>query len=325
MLRRATGTQRSCIATFGLAAFLMSATAARADQGGVSFWLPGQYASFAAVAPDPGWSLPVNFYAYTGGIGAGRTLARGNLVAAGLKGSLDELMFVPTYALDTTVLGARPSFSLSLVPAYASSSANIRLGPLSESRADSVIGPGNLTPTVNLFWTAGMSNFMVYATGSLWTGNYDPNRLSNIGIGHAAIDGGGAYTYYNTKTGTEMSATLGFTKNFVNTTDNYTNGIDSHLDLGASQFLSDKFYVGAVGYYYQQLTADQGQPPILGPVESRVRAVGPQIGYNFDLGDGLSLSTNLRGYVEFAAHDRTQGYAIFATASIPLSGLFKGH
>jgi hypothetical protein len=37
-----------------------------------------------------------------------------------------------------------------------------------------------------------------------------------IGIGHAAIDGGGAYTYLNTKTGTEFSATLGFTKNFEN-------------------------------------------------------------------------------------------------------------
>ena len=37
-----------------------------------------------------------------------------------------------------------------------------------------------------------------------------------IGIGHAAIDGGGSYTYLNTKTGTEFSATLGFTKNFEN-------------------------------------------------------------------------------------------------------------
>jgi hypothetical protein len=31
-----------------------------------------------------------------------------------------------------------------------------------------------------------------------------------------------------------------------------------HLDLAAAQFLNDKLFVGAVGYVYQQLTADRG-------------------------------------------------------------------
>jgi Protein involved in meta-pathway of phenol degradation len=53
---------------------------------------------------------------------------------------------------------------------------------------------------------------MAYATGDIPAGAYSSDRLSNIGIGHGAIDGGGAYTYLNTKTGTEASATLGFTK-----------------------------------------------------------------------------------------------------------------
>lgn len=135
MLRRGRPTQPSRIGALALAGLTLSGASARADQGGVSFWLPGQYASFAAVAPDPGWSLPVNFYTYSGSVGASRTLPRGKLVAGGLRGALDELFIVPTYTLDTTVLGARPSFSLSLVPAYASSSANVRLGSLSKSRA----------------------------------------------------------------------------------------------------------------------------------------------------------------------------------------------
>lgn len=317
--------RRPVIGALALAAATVPGSVAMADQGGASFWLPGQYASFAAVAPDPGWSLPITFYTYSGSAGAGRSLPRGKLLAAGLKSSLDELFLQPTYTLDTTILGARPSFSVTVLPGYASTSANVRLGPLSESRSDSVFGIGNLSPTANLFWTAGVNNFMIYATGVFWNGNYNPNRLSNLGLGHAAIDGGGAYTYSNTKTGTELSATLGFTRNFRSASADYTSGIDSHLDLGASQFLSEKFFVGAVGYYYQQLTADQGQPAILGSFESRVRAAGPQIGYNFDLGNDVTLSTNLRGYVEFGAHDRTQGYAIFATATLPLSALFSGH
>ena len=163
----------------------------------------------------------------------------------------------------------------------------------------------------------------VYATGDIPAGAYSSDRLSNIGIGHGAIDGGGAYTYLNTKTGTEASATLGFTKNFENTSTHYTNGVDAHLDLGASQFLSKNFFVGVVGYYYQQLTADKGQPASLGSFESHTRGVGPQIGYNFDVGGGVSIYTNLRGYAEFDALHRTQGYAIYTTVSVPLSALFR--
>jgi hypothetical protein len=43
--------------------------------------------------------------------------------------------------------------------------------------------------------------------------------------------------------------------------------------------------VGAVGYFYNQLTADNGQLAILGDKKSRVVAVGPQIGYLFPVGD----------------------------------------
>ena len=39
----------------GVAAAL--AMPAHADEGGVSFWLPGQFGSFAAVPSEPGFSL----------------------------------------------------------------------------------------------------------------------------------------------------------------------------------------------------------------------------------------------------------------------------
>ncbi len=126
------------------------------------------------------------------------------------------------------------------------------------------------------------------------------------------------------KTGTEFSATLGFTENFKNPSTNYTNGIDSHLDLGAAQFLNEHFFVGAVGYYYQQLTADRGQPAFLGPNESRTRGVGLQTGYNLSVG-GMPIYTNLRGYTEFGSYHRPQGHAIYFTANIPLSAMFQSN
>jgi hypothetical protein len=295
-----------------------------ADEGGLSFWLPGQYGSFAAVAPEPGWSMPLMYYNYGGSVSRGTVLPRGRVLSSGLDASFDGLFVVPTYTPDATFLGARSNFSLAFAPSYATTSANVGLGRLSASRTSSLFGASDLYPTAQLFWHADLHNFMIYLTGDVPVGSYDPNRLSNIGIGHAAIDAGGAYTYLNAKTGTELSATLGFTKNFRNNSTGYTNGTDSHLDLGAAQFLSDKFFIGAVGYYYQQLTADSGQLSILGPNESRVRGIGPQIGYDFNV-DGVSVFTNLRGYIEFDAYRRLQGHSIFFTVNVPLSGLVHRH
>jgi len=295
---------------------------ARADEGGVSFWQPGQYGSFAAVAPSSGWSLPLMFYNYGGSFSASQPLTRGHLLTEGLNGSFDGLFVVPTYTLGTTILGAVPSFSMAFIPAYSAASANVSFGPLSAFRSDSVWGGSDLYPTVQLFWNeGGVNNFMTYLAGDIPVGSYNPDRLANIGIGHGAIDAGGAYTYFNVKTGTEFSATLGITGNFENPSTNYTNGLDSHLDLAASQFLNRQLFVGAVCYVYQQLTPDRGQRAILGSIESRTRGIGPQIGYNFQV-NGTTVYTNLRAYWEFDSYRRLQGHAVYATVNIPLSGFF---
>ena len=122
----------------------------------------------------------------------------------------------------------------------------------SDSISDSVWGFGDLVPQLSLRWNAGVHNYMTYITGDIPVGAYDSTRLSNLGIGHGAIDGGGGYTYFNPKTGHEFSAVLGFTYNFENQSTQYQNGVDMHLDWGASKFLTKQFQVGLVGYVYKQ-------------------------------------------------------------------------
>ena len=41
---------------------IASQGALRADEGGVSFWLPGQFGSLAAVPAQPGWAFADIFY-----------------------------------------------------------------------------------------------------------------------------------------------------------------------------------------------------------------------------------------------------------------------
>ncbi len=86
-----------------------------------------------------------------------------------------------------------------------SSSGSPNDGTRSDSFSDSVWGFGDLIPQAALRWNNGVHNWMTYITGDIPVGAYDSTRLSNIGIGHGAIDAGGGYTYFNPQTGQPSS------------------------------------------------------------------------------------------------------------------------
>jgi len=307
---------------------------AYADEGGVSFWLPGQFGSLAAVPSVPGWSMAEVYYhtsvsasgatAASREIQVGRTPANVNVnLNLNLNAQADLVFLNPTYTFATPVLGGQ--LAIGVTGLFGRSSADLSgtlttsLGPIFITRtgsiSDSITSVGDLYPMATLKWNAGVHNFMTYVTGDIPVGAYSPTRLANLGIGHGAIDSGGGYTYFNPQAGHEFSAVAGFTYNFKNPDTQYQNGIDFHLDWGASQFLSKQLFVGLVGYAYQQVTDDFGQHPILGGFRSRVLGVGPQIGFLFPVGD-MQGYLNLKGYGEFDAANRPSGWNTWLTFSI---------
>ena len=58
---------------------------------------------------------------------------------------------------------------------------------------DALVSYADLYPTLKLKWNSGVNNYMVYAAGDVPTGDYNPDRLANIGIGHGALDVGAGY------------------------------------------------------------------------------------------------------------------------------------
>jgi hypothetical protein len=317
-----------------IAAVTLTPQAAFADEGGVSFWLPGTFGSFSAVPQEPGWSFATIFY-YTdvsagGQLSASRQVTRGGLTAnvnGNLTGNLnatgDLFVLAPSYAFEQPVLGGQ--LALSVTAFFGNNSTNVSaaltgaVGPfgfsVSGARGDAVTGFGDLYPQAALRWNNGNHNFMTYVTGDVPIGDYDPNRLSNLGIGHGAVDGGAGYTYFDMKNGHEFSAVAGATYNLQNAATRYQNGVDLHLDMAASQFLSEQFFVGVVGYAYDQVTPDIGALPIQGTFESRVFGAGPQVGYLFPLGK-MQGYLNLKGYMEFGAMNRPEGWNAWLTFSI---------
>ena len=139
---------------------------------------------------------------------------------------------------------------------------------------------------------------MTYITGDIPVGAYDSTRLSNIGIGHGAIDGGGGYTYFNPQTGHEFSAVLGFTYNFENQSTQYQNGVDMHWIGARRQFLTKQFQVGLVGYALQGDRLRQRLRRSRGLLPVPVVGVGPQVGFIFPVGE-MQGYLNFKGYKEF--------------------------
>ncbi|MGY3620080.1 hypothetical protein ACVJGD_006276 [Bradyrhizobium sp. USDA 10063] len=331
--RRGTTFGASVIAV-ALAMTSFSSATVYADEGGVSYWLPGRFSSLAATPQVPGWSMAEVYYHTSvsafGNTAAAREIQVSRLPATvnvdlnlSLNAQADLVLLNPTYTFATPVLGGQ--LAVGVIGLFGRSSANLSgtltaaAGPLAITRAggfgDAITSVGDLYPQATLKWNAGVHNFMTYLTGDIPVGAYSPTRLANLGIGHAAIDAGGGYTYFNPQAGHEFSVVAGFTYNFKNQDTQYQNGIDFHVDWGASQFLSKQLFVGLVGYAYQQVTDDFGQHPILGGFRSRVLGVGPQIGFLFPVGD-MQGYVNLKGYGEFAAENRPAGWNTWLTFSL---------
>src|SRR5450759_3899213 len=113
-------------AVTAVAVLIFGSQTSFADEGGVSFWLPGIYGSLATVPQQPGWSLGTVYYHTTvdasGAVSAARQVTHGHLtanVSGTLTGQLnadaDLALVVPTYTFATPVLGGQLALGMMAV------------------------------------------------------------------------------------------------------------------------------------------------------------------------------------------------------------------
>jgi hypothetical protein len=115
-----------------LGALIDAPTVARADEGGVSFWLPGFYGSLAAAPLEPGWALTSMQYFDSVRAGGDVALARNVTIRAGdttfnarlqasidasLKSTIDIGFLIPTYTFEQRFAGAQ--VTVGMIPASA--------------------------------------------------------------------------------------------------------------------------------------------------------------------------------------------------------------
>jgi len=326
---------RQLVAFAIVASLVTVAKPALADQGGISFWVPGLFGSFAASPLAPGLSAATIYYhtsvSASGALAAARQIEVGRLrpvtgnlninLDVNLKAKSDMVFFVPQYVFDTKIFGGQ--FAVGMAAAYGRNSTTIdgmlstSFGPLTVTRqgsiTESVTAFADLFPTASLRWNSGVHNLMIYGMTNIRVGSYDWTRLANTGLGFNSWDGGVGYTYLDLAKGLEFSATAGLTYNNTNHDTNYRNGLDLHVDFGTAKFLSKQFYVGAVGYIYNQLEQDDGAPAFVGDTKSRVYGIGPQLGYLFQPSPDIQGLFAVKGYYEFDPHYRADGWNVWVT------------
>jgi hypothetical protein len=304
---------------------LLATAPARADSGGISFWLPGAFASLAATPTVPGWAYSTIYLHLQANAGATQNFvtsngARGSVVT-GLSAHGDALVQGITYTSPLAVLGGQAAFTVLAAPGNLGASIDATLtGP--RGNAVSGVATDNRTTVSDVLyqgtlkWNQGVHNEMVYVVGNIPSGTYDPNRLANLSFGFPAIDVGAGYTYLDPKTGHEFSVVGGLTYSAINPYLQYQNGIDFHLDWGASQFISKNVHVGLVGYFFQQITDDSGPGAKLGGFRGMAVGLGPEIGFIIPLSKDYQGYLNLRGYKDLETENRANTWSTWVTFAI---------
>lgn len=137
------------------------------------------------------------------------------------------------------------------------------------------------------------------------TGNYDKDRLANVGRNYWTFEPVVAATFLP-GAGFDISAKLMYdfnTKNDDPTNPNYskyTSGQEFHADFAVGKKMGS-FTGGLVGYYYQQTTDDEADGNEIGN-RGRVVGFGPALKYDYK-----NMSFTLKYMGEFEAKNRPEG------------------
>ena len=164
---------------------LSSGDAAKADAGGLSFWLPGIFGSLAAAPGVPGWAYSTIYLHIQSAAQGNKEFVRGGSVVAGLNARADALVQGLTYTFATPVLGGQAAVTVLGVPG------NVDVGidaTLTGPRGNTISGHASDGRTTfadvfyqgSLKWNHGVHNTMVYVTGNIPSGTYDASRLANL-------------------------------------------------------------------------------------------------------------------------------------------------
>jgi len=285
-----------------------------AAEGGYSNYIPGTYGDFAmALAPVEEWTLRNDTYLYDAD--TDQSVRSGNLeVGANLQFLMNFTTLL--YKPGIEVFGAR--FASGIFVPYVSLDvdSSLSVGGMSASTSDGTTGLGDvaLIP-IALYWNKDNIHTSFTQIIVTPTGDYDINNPINNGLNYWSFDTNFAFTYFNPKTGYDLSFNIGHIYNTENDDTEYQTGRELHFDVSFNKFLSETFAVGLQGFYLKQITGDSGAGAQLGGFKAKAAGIGPAFLWATRIGE-QDVSFIAKWLHEFDAENRLEGDHIFLSFSL---------
>ncbi len=304
-------------------------SAALAVEGGSGAYLLGSRDTFAGIAPPPGFYFSLDLLHLDGAVPV-LPLSGVALTDANTSATVAKFNFTQSFA--GKLWGGQPFLTLTVpvVSGDLSFSGELKSG-LSGGFTDKDTGLGDITLTPSLGYHQGPHHWVYAASVFVPTGYYEPASVDvpgrkiqalSFGKNRWAIMPTVAYTYFNPKSGFEISAVGGVTFSQRNEETQYQTAPEASLEATVMQHVPSGWAFGLTGYGYQQIGDDSGPGADLirnltnaQTLEASVWGLGPIVTYSTKIG-GRPVGFKLKYLTEFEAQRRFESDVVTASVSI---------
>lgn len=298
-----------------IAVFCTLACSASAAEDRKSVYLFGVRASMAGYTPPPGFYASSFTFLYSG---------RESNDTLRLKANAALEVLSLLWVSDTKVLGGAFGFGLYAPMGYQRVTAGVNPSGTRPGVWNFVSNDtkaiGDPLPLAFIAWQSGQFHYKLSGMVNVPIGDYSKTRIANIGLNRWAGDITGSVTWLDPASKLEISLSPGVTFNGVNHATNYRTGTEFHVEAAVMYHASASFSAGLAGYHYKQLTGDSGVGATQGALKGQVSAIGPNLTYNFQVGQ-RPVYASARWMREFNAKNRLQGDVGYLTLTVPLGAL----
>lgn len=319
--------RQAAVKTSVFALSLVASAASIAAENGLQRYSAGVGGSDMTSPVVPGWywqTAMVSYKANDKPDSDGRSVKEVYNGAVTFNASTTAFLNRLTFVSTERVLGANLGFT-AMLP-IGQRKADVKLnGTKLDSRSGQFTGIGDLEFGPLMHWEIGdhqAANFV--PTVILPTGEYDANRVTNLGYGNFfTFRPSFQYAYIGDGWDVGGRAVLSF--NTRNKATGYYSGNMFNLDWQAMKFVTEDVRVGLQGYLVRQINkdtckADDAQDVSCGAAltvsnRTSVNAVGPAVAWLKNGGEFLLEGKFLK---EFNAKNRTEGKVFWLTLSKPL-------
>lgn len=222
---------------------------ANAMEGGQSSYFKGYRDFLTGVVPSQGVQLRHDLYMYSGSERS--TIPQGQL-SVGLKQVSN--IFSATVVTPYRIFGGDYAFAVRSGVTEIHADQSVAAPRATAARSGSLTGLNDVV--VNPFivgWHAGKLHWNIATAVFIPAGSYDKNRLANTGRNVWTLSPQFGITYFDPKTGWDLSGAAIYVASFKNPDTNHGSGRIAHFDFAFGKMLSPQFKLGVVGYCAQHL------------------------------------------------------------------------